>query len=304
MPAALEDTGERMIPEFHKGHNIYGAHIGRYQAGLSVVESKIVLDIACGSGYGTKLMAAKARKVYGVDIDEETINYAKEHFSGKNITYLVGSGTKIPLDNNTVDVVVSYETIEHIDDYGTFINEVKRVLKPDGLFLLSTPNDIEYMEGNHFHIHEFVYNELLALVKKYFKYHKDYFQTLWLYSSILSKEQHTQEWAMPIDTISTIPLKPEQCIYFFLLCSDKPINQEIRSIGVIGEHYRQRALQEENTKRQAIIQSYKSREADLRQENARIQKAYSESESFRLGRAILTPIFFARKILKIKQNNR
>ncbi len=54
MKIVLKNDGERMVPEHHKGRNIYGAHIGRYEAGVSLVSNKIVLDIACGSGYGTK----------------------------------------------------------------------------------------------------------------------------------------------------------------------------------------------------------------------------------------------------------
>lgn len=300
MTDLLKDTGERMIPEFHKGRNIYGAHIGRYQAGRSVIKDKIVLDIACGSGYGTKLMAPHAKEVYGVDIDKQTITYAKKHFSAKNITYLVGNGTEIPLDDDSVDVVVSYETIEHIEDYEGFMKEVKRVLKKNGLFLLSTPNDAEYMEGNHFHIHEFVYDELKSLVGKYFKHHKDYFQTLWLYSSILPSDLQAREWELPLDTVSTISLKPEQCIYFFLLCSDIPIDAEIKPVGVIGEHYRQRALQEESRKRQRIIQSHLKRESELEEEKEKIKKLYHDlgnSESYRLGRTILSPVFYVKKLI-------
>lgn len=253
MKTELKDTGERMIPELHKGKNVYGAHIGRYQAGAEITEGKVVLDIACGSGYGTYLMAKKAKKVYGVDIDEQTIEYAKENYSGNNIEYIVGDGVSIPLKDKSVDIVVSYETIEHIEKYDIFMKEVKRVLKDGGLFLLSTPNDVEYGEGNHYHIHEFTYQELQDLVKQYFKFHKDYFQTLWLYSSILPLDMQKSEWTKNVRTSSTIALNPEQSIYFFLICSDREIYESMSASGVIGEHYRQRDQQEANTKRIAVI---------------------------------------------------
>ena len=243
MTTILEDTGERMIPVHHKGKNIYGAHLGRYQAGAGLVKGKIVLDIACGSGYGTKLMSKQAKAVFGVDVDKDTIKYAKENYASKNITYLLGDGTSIPLKDNTVDVVVSYETIEHIENYTKFMEEVKRVLKPNGQFLLSTPNDIEYAEGNHFHIHQFNFKELKALAGKFFKYQKDYFQTIWMCSTILPEDLQTSEWTQEIQTTNTVSLKPDQCIYFFMICSDRKIDVEIKPQGVIGEHWRQRDQQ-------------------------------------------------------------
>ncbi len=160
------------------------------------------------------MMSRDAKLVYGVDVDKETIEYAQQNYSSKNIQYLLGNGESIPLKDGSIDVVVSYETIEHIKDYVKFMEEVKRVLKPDGLLLLSTPNDIEYAEGNHYHLHEFEYTELRKLISTYFKYHKDYFQTLWMYSSIVPKSMQNTEWYQDITTINTIPLSPEQSIYF------------------------------------------------------------------------------------------
>ncbi|HSW37367.1 MAG TPA: class I SAM-dependent methyltransferase [Candidatus Saccharimonadales bacterium] len=241
-----QEDDERMVPELHKGHNIYGEHIIRYEAAVSLIKNKIVLDIASGSGYGTKLMAKSAKKVYGVDVSKGAVDYAKAKFSAANIEYLVGDGEKIPLGDHIIDVVVCCETIEHIKDYKQFLNEVKRVLKPGGTLLLSTPNDIEYIEGNHFHLHEFTYQELKDLVKKYFKYHKDYFQTIWLYNTLFPRKMHTSEWKESIQTMGTVPLKEEQCLYFFMVCSDSPITQTIEPLAAIGEHYRLRSLQQHN----------------------------------------------------------
>jgi 2-polyprenyl-3-methyl-5-hydroxy-6-metoxy-1,4-benzoquinol methylase len=276
MKQTLENTGERMIPEHHKGQNIYGAHIGRYQAGLNLVKDKIVLDIACGSGYGTKLMSEQAKKVYGVDIDADTIAYAKENYGAKNVDYKLGNGIAIPLDNASVDVVVSYETIEHIEDYKAFMKEVKRVLRPGGILLLSTPNDTEYAEGNHFHLYEFNYTELKELVGKYFKFRKDYFQTLWMYSSIVPARMQSSEWSRPILTTNTVPLKPEQCIYFFMICSDTDITDEIKPAGIIGEHFRQRDHQDKEKKRQEMRQKIDELSLQIRQITNKTQKVEEE----------------------------
>ncbi len=285
MTIQLTDTGERMIPEYHKGKNIYGAHIGRYQAGVDILRDKTVLDIACGSGYGTKLIATVAKKVYGVDVDRQTIDYAKQHFNGTNIEFMIGDGESIPLADKTVDVVVSYETIEHIHNYKQFLNEVKRVLKPNGLLLLSTPNDSEYIEDNHFHLHEFNYGELKKLISKYFKYRKDYFQTLWLYSSILPAELQKGEWKTNVETTNTINITPEQCIYFFMLCSDREIAEIIKPQAVIGEHYRLRDVQATNNK---INDKHKAL-VDIKQDVVKLKKELElikNSKSWKLAKKI------------------
>lgn len=146
----LENDYERMVPEYHEGKLIYAEHVTRYLAAQSVVKDKVVLDIASGSGYGTKILAESAKFVYGVDVNEAAVNYSKKKYASKNIEYLVGDGESIPLKDNSVDVVITFETIEHIKNYSKFLDEVARVLKPDGLAIVSTPNDLEFAEGNHF----------------------------------------------------------------------------------------------------------------------------------------------------------
>jgi ubiquinone/menaquinone biosynthesis C-methylase UbiE len=300
MATTLEDTGERMIPEHHKGRNIYGAHFGRYRAGMSLLKDKVVLDIACGSGYGTHLMATVAKKVYGVDVDAGTIAYAAEHYGGKNIVYRQGDGIAIPLEDNSVDVVVSYETIEHIDDYQTFLKEVKRILRSEGLLLLSTPNDVEYAEGNHFHLHEFTYNQLKKLVGQYFKHHKDYFQTLWLSSTILPEALQTSEWETPILTTSTIALRPEQSIYFFMLCSDREISEQIEAQGVIGEHFRQRDLQARNEKQTALHHALEDAKTKTRTLEAKTTKLQKELDTIYTSRAWKTARLLQRGMYSLK----
>lgn len=240
----LEDTGERMIPAFHKTHMVYGEHIVRYEAARALVKGKKVLDVASGSGYGTALLASSASEVIGVDLDKTAIAYAKKHYGSDSATFVVGSGTDIPLEDNSVDVVVSFETIEHIEDYKKFLSEVKRVLKADGLFLLSTPNDIEFPETNHFHIHEFEQNELEKLVKKYFKNTKSYFQATWLYNALLDETELSTEWQKPIQTMHTAPVGTSKAIYFFMLCSNRKIIEKLEPLAAISEHYSARKIQE------------------------------------------------------------
>lgn len=239
----LENDFERMVPEYHRHSIIYGEHMVRYGAAQDLVAGKVVLDIASGSGYGTALLAEKAKKVYGVDVFKDAVDYASENYGRKNVEYLVGDGVQIPLSDASVDMVVSFETIEHIEAYEQFMVEAKRVLKPDGVLLLSTPNDVEFAEGNHFHIHEFKHKELQDLVKKYFKNCKEYFQANWVYTGIHTKDELTTEWRKDLQVMNVEELKIDQALYFFMLCSNRPITEKIESFGMLSEHYSARALQ-------------------------------------------------------------
>lgn len=240
----LENDYERMVPEFHKGTLIYAEHITRYQCVQDAIKDKIVLDIASGSGYGTKLLAENAKQVIGVDINKEAVEYSKKNFSGKNITYILGDGTSIPLEDDSVDVVVTFETIEHIQDYKQFLKEVSRVLKPDGLAIISTPNDLEFAEGNHFHIHEFTYDELISLLSGYFKNFKSYFQSTWKYVAVGEASDMENEVVIPQRLQNLAPKLPKEHLYFFILCSNRKIVEKIETVAAIGEHYSDRQLTE------------------------------------------------------------
>lgn len=240
----LPNDYERMIPEYHKGSPVYAEHIVRYEGAVDLVRGKVVLDIASGSGYGTKLLASTAKKMYGVDVSEISISYAQENYAALNIEYIVGDGIKIPLPDASVDIVVSFETIEHIKDYEQFMVEVKRVLTQDGLLLLSTPNVVEFAEGNHFHLHEFEESELHSLIRKYFKNTKSYYQGTWLYNALINEAGLTKEWRHPIQTIHTAPITLNQCLYFYVLCSNRQISEKVVEVAATSGHWSEKGHQD------------------------------------------------------------
>jgi len=169
----MEFTGERCVIG-KSGNVIEKEHLDRYIFASKYVKDKIVLDIACGSGYGTKMLSKKAKKVYGADISEESISYAKKKYKNRNITYYVADATNIKfLKDESVDVVTSFETIEHIPKYKIFLREVKRVLKKDGIAIISTPNK-KYSSPYRkkplykYHVIEFYYREYNELLRNYF----------------------------------------------------------------------------------------------------------------------------------------
>lgn len=281
----LPNDYERMIPEYHKGGQVYGEHVGRYEAVKNIVENKIVLDIACGSGYGTAILSNSAAHVTGVDVSSESVDYAKERYNRKNINYVCGEGTQIPCKDNTFDVIISFETIEHIEKYNEFLIECRRVLKKGGLLIISTPNDLEFAEGNHFHIHQFKYVELIKLLKTRFSSTKSFFQATWISSLIGEEEEMNKEWRGQIDFIQAAPIPIEKVLYFYILCSDRPINERIKPLNVLGEHWSERKNVERESNHIKTRDRIKVLENDVKDYKVELSEI-KNSKSFKIVRKI------------------
>ena len=175
----MEFTGERIVPGSVDA-DLLNEHICRYRFARLLVEEKVVLDVGSGVGYGSKILAEKASSVLAVDVSEEAIRYTGEKYAAKNIEMVVGDGQELPLASDSVDVVVSFELIEHLQGQQAHLAEVSRVLKPDGLTVISTPNRIFYSQENNqanpFHTHEFDFREFLGVLKSVFSSVEIYFQ--------------------------------------------------------------------------------------------------------------------------------
>ena len=157
----VEFTGERYIPQLDEAE-ISFEHWHRYLWVEPFIAGKAILDIACGEGYGAALLARSAAHVTGVDSDGDTLDHARATYAQPNLDFICGSAQEIPLvGTHLFDVVVSFETIEHLgeEDQRYFLAEIKRVLKPDGIAVFSTPNRTIYSDKpryrNPFHIKEF-----------------------------------------------------------------------------------------------------------------------------------------------------
>lgn len=150
----------------------WGEHAARYVFALPFVDGKSVLDIACGTGYGIGLLRSKARFVTGVDIDPGAAKEAKNE-CGDNGVVMLGNGLGLPFEDNSFDVITSFETLEHLHDRSKFLAEQRRVLQPGGMLLLSTPNanytrPVNGKPSNPFHVFEYTPKELLAELEKHF----------------------------------------------------------------------------------------------------------------------------------------
>ena len=155
----LPFTGERFVPESVAPLLAEYEHVHRYAFALDFVQGKTVLDIACGEGFGSALLAARAERVIGVDNSDETIRHGRTRYGHlSNLEFKTGACEAIPCEDDSVDVVVSMETIEHIRDQQAFLAEVKRVLRPEGVLLVSTPNPENRRspedESNPYHVRE------------------------------------------------------------------------------------------------------------------------------------------------------
>ncbi len=169
----LEPTGERYLPWLEEAAIGY-EHLHRYAYATQFVQNKKVLDLACGEGYGSYLLAKTAISVVGIDIDENSIKHARNKYIKQNLEFKAGSITEVPIVGESLfDVAVCFEALEHIEDHQKLLSEVKRLLTPDGVFIVSTPNKTVYTDepqfNNPFHVHELYFDEFRELFEKYFK---------------------------------------------------------------------------------------------------------------------------------------
>jgi SAM-dependent methyltransferase len=168
MNFTLPYTGERLVPE-KADLSTFWEHVYRYRFARRFVSGKVVLDIACGEGYGTAAMEkAGAVKVIGVDIAAEACEHASRKYG---IETRIGNAEAIPLDASSVDCVISFETIEHVANPGQFLNECKRVLKPRGTLIISTPNREAYHKltpNNPYHCSELAHEDFAVMCSERF----------------------------------------------------------------------------------------------------------------------------------------
>jgi ubiquinone/menaquinone biosynthesis C-methylase UbiE len=187
---SLPWTGERYVPEL--GGTIALEHLHRYATARELVAGKLVLDLACGEGYGSWSLSESAQKVLGVDVDADVIRHAKEKYQRGNLDFVVGSCAQIPCGDQSIDVVVSFETIEHVREHDAMMKEIKRVLRPDGLLFISSPEQDAFSalssEPNPFHVKELSRGEFRNLLAAWFKHAAFFGQRVTYGSSIFSED--------------------------------------------------------------------------------------------------------------------
>jgi 2-polyprenyl-3-methyl-5-hydroxy-6-metoxy-1,4-benzoquinol methylase len=219
-------TGERLETEILNSNTL--EHLHRYALAQGLVSGKSVLDIACGEGYGTNLLSQVAQTVVGVDISEETVQHAQSKYKKSNLAFRAGRADKILAEDSSFDVVVSFETIEHHDKHIEMMQEIKRVLKPQGVLIISSPDKLNYSikrkYANPYHVKELFIEEFKGLIQSHFKYSL-FFQQRSMYCSAIVPEhqQSTSDLDRFSGSYQQINKNSFDPLYHLCIASNEPV---------------------------------------------------------------------------------
>jgi len=218
-----EFTGERVIPG-EVDTDLWNEHVARYLFAGRLARQKRVLDIACGTGYGTSELASMAATAVGIDRAPEAIRYAQSHYRRPYLSYLQASAHELPFPDSSFDLVTAFEVIEHLADWQQLLVEARRLLRPGGQFVVSTPNKLYYAQSreqagpNPFHEHEFTFEEFEAALRQFFP------------AVTLFVQNHTEAVVFqPVGARSAAELRletgtpdPSTCHFFLAVCALTP----------------------------------------------------------------------------------
>lgn len=221
---------ERFTPKLKDEYpQLYYEHVHRYLTAREHIEGGHVLDLACGEGYGCSILAEKADSVVGLDIDSDAISHARETYQDDNVTFEIADCVATQQEAASFDYVVSFETIEHLDSPSAFIAEIRRILKPTGILIISSPDKREYTEVNAIenphHISELYHEEFKGLLEAQFT-HTHFAKQRLVAGSLIqsdpadSKEQ--VEFGIHTETANkkTYSRELERGLYSFAICSN------------------------------------------------------------------------------------
>lgn len=156
-------TGERL----DDGHALYRADLARHRAAYHFANATIgrgtVLDLGCGTGYGTVLLAAPGRRVVGLDRVAPA-----SRARGGEARFARGALERLPFASGCAEAVVSFQVIEHFDSPTRYVAELARTLAQDGVLLVSTPNRLTSDGENPHHLHEYTADELAEALARFF----------------------------------------------------------------------------------------------------------------------------------------
>lgn len=247
-------TGERIIPGSVSNYCL-AIHYSRYLFSQRFCKGKKVLNVASGSGYGSEVLLSNSKEVYNVDISPELVFYGVQEFGAYNNHFLLMDAQKMSFPDEFFDVIVSFETLEHIPNSDLFLKECNRVLKKDGKMILSTPNKIVNSPDtikpyNSFHYEELDIKGWKSKICKHFK--------------II--EQHGLEKSTPV----RMNMKNKLISSFVQLCIDITPGLIIKFIKKHILKYKKVKLQDISLNKDQIVSKCKDAEFYLDKNN----KAY------------------------------
>ena len=163
---------ERIDPDNSTTRPSYWQHYVVYEYALPYIKDKIALDAGCGEGYGTHLLAQSAKKVVGVDYAKRVIKRAAKRYRKPNLTYRVMDLTNLQYEDSSFDIICCFQVIEHLEHPERFLLAARRILKPSGMLLLSTPNRLTSAFDWPYHFREYTAEELTELLEEFFHFVK------------------------------------------------------------------------------------------------------------------------------------
>jgi ubiquinone/menaquinone biosynthesis C-methylase UbiE len=280
----VEFTGERVIPG-QVNDDLWSEHMARYAFARRYAQGKRVLDAGCGTGYGSAELVQAANEVIGVDVAADAIEYAKANYPLPGLRFIESSCTAVPFPPESFDVVVGFEVIEHLTDYREFINEAARVLTPEGLFIVSSPNKRYYAETraetgpNPYHQHEFEAAEFVRELERAFPTVR-----LLLQNRVESFAFHPSATFWPAEArIDGGGGNPIDAHFFVALCSRGPLPEPKSFVYVpkAANMLRERELHVEalerqltdiKADRQALLDLFRQQTRDLEERNTWAQQ--------------------------------
>ncbi len=197
-----DGSSERFVPEQDRGRLIEAEHLSRYLWAAQAAEGRLVLDAGCGTGYGSRTLAGSgAREVVGVDIAKSVLEAVGPTMPA-TVRLETGDLRSLPFDDDTFDLVVCFEVIEHFEDPFTILDELVRVLAPQGLLLTSSPNRGFYPADNPHHFHEFTPDELTAALSDRLANVALLRQSNFVVSALLTDQAYQQADGRPVGDLA------------------------------------------------------------------------------------------------------
>jgi SAM-dependent methyltransferase len=254
----VEGTPARFVPDEMRGELVEAEHLSRYRWAAGLVRGCRVLDAGCGVGYGSvMLLEGGAREVIGVDIAEAVVEAASA--TGRpGLLFEQGDIGRLRHPDGSFDVVVCFEVIEHVADAQAVLAELARVLAPDGLLAISSPNRDAYVPGNPHHTREFTPYEFEDALSAIWPNVQLLRQHNWIGSAVLDDEGAVAADGEPLPGIEVrkaVGEEPGGEPYTVALASASPLPDPRRVMVLTGvtemrrwlEHYdnQQRILDEQ-----------------------------------------------------------
>lgn len=207
--STLPFTGERFTPECVR--EISYEHWHRYAFALPLARGRRVLDAACGEGYGSALLAREAKSVLGLDIGSDAIAHARSRYgAAPNLRFELADCTELDtLPAHAFDLIVSFETLEHVEAQERMLDGFARLLAPDGVLLVSTPDRRTYSDltgfRNEHHVRELYRDEFEALLAARFPARRLFGQKLLFQSVLWDAEQPAAPWSAAVANVDGVP---------------------------------------------------------------------------------------------------